>query len=130
MTTHTFTGTATDPLGAVDADVLTYESTATAPQRVVRRSLLEHRVNWGSIVDVTVQGPQFSDVTPQETFETHGLDVPPNDITVSQIFSVYIPCRLTGFRIYKAPNAVATSVPVTLWSGTGTVITTTTIGPW
>ena len=49
---------------------------------------------------------------------------PPNPITLSHIFTVQLPCRFTGCRIYKAPNATATSFPVKLWSGTltGTLV--------
>jgi hypothetical protein len=132
VTTHNFTGTATDTLGAAATDTLAFTSTGSAAQRVVRRSLFANRINWDSAVANSVQGPTFSDVTPQSTSITDGVACPPGQLTVSQIFSVLIPCRVTGFRIYKAPNAVGTSMAVTLWSGvsSGTSLATTTIPSW
>jgi hypothetical protein len=133
MATHTFTGTATDTLAAVDTDTLVFTSTASAASRVVTRSLMANRVNWGSVVDGTVQGPTFSDATPEATNMIGiGVTSPPDPVTVAQIFTVLAPCRFTGCRIYKAPNAVGTSIPVRLWSGvtSGTTLATETIASW
>ena len=47
MTTHTLTGTATDTMGAADTDTGTINSTASAPQRVVRRSFFIFVFNCG-----------------------------------------------------------------------------------
>lgn len=127
MTTHNFTGTATDTLGAVDTDTLAFTSTASAPQRVVRRSLFTNRVNWQGVGNE--KGPTFSDVMPENTSQTAGVACPPGAITVAQIFSVLRPCRLTGFRIYKAPNATGT-VNVAVWNDDGTTTYETTSFAW
>lgn len=133
MTIYDLTGTATDTLGAADTDDLAY----TVPHligspRTVTRSLLANRINWDSVVSSVVQGPTFSDVRPQDLTATEGVVAPPAQVTVSQIFSVLAPCRLTGFRVYKAPNATGTAIAVRLWSGitTGTELAATTIPSW
>lgn len=132
MTTHTLTGNVTDTMGATDTDTATIASTASAPQRVVRRSFFENRLNWGGAVIgvATTLGPTFSD----DTFEgsMDGYACPPSPVTLSIIFKVLRSVKITGCRIYKAPNATATSVPVKLWSGvaSGTELASTTIGPW
>lgn len=140
MTTHTLTGVATDPMAATATDTTTINSTSTAPNRVVRRSLLANRTNWGSAVDATVRGPSFSDDT-TDPFTDVGrpafTNAPPDPLTVGIAFTVEIPCRFTGCRVYKAPNAVnASGVPFAIWSSasgastTGTLLGSQTTAAW
>jgi len=137
MTTHTLTGTATDTMGAADTDTGTINSTASAPQRVVRRSFFENRIMWGSAIDSTIRGPFFTADTVGGPLNDIAQGIvsrvcPPDPITLSTIFEVHQPCRFAGCRIYKAPTAAGTSIPVTLWSGTttGTVLASETIASW
>lgn len=139
MTTHTFTGTATDTMGATDSDTETLNSVASAPARVIRRTMMENRIMWGSAIDPTPKGPSFSDDPAAAVDFLSGRVCPPDDLTVSTIFQVLIPVRFTGCRVYKAPNHVATNVPITLWrsstlvtsqASTGTELGAEDAGPW
>jgi hypothetical protein len=123
MTAHTVTLTTTDPLGASATDTVVINSTASAPLRVVQRSLVKNRILWGSLIDWAPRGPQFSDDDPGATLL---------QTTLGQCFTVEIGCRFTGCRIYKAPNAVGTAVPVGIWSGvtTGTLLGSASAGNW
>ena len=130
MTTYHLTGTATDTMGAVASGSLTFTSTAAAPPRVVKRSFMEHRISWGSVIDQSPKGPTFSDVTQDGTANAFGHTSPPYPVTLGLTFEVLSVVRLTGCRIYKAPNATGTAIPVKLWSGTGTEVATATIPSW
>lgn len=135
MTTHTFTGSATDTMGASASDTATINSTASAPPRKVHRSLMQNRLQWGSAVDTSLRGPTFSDAAAEPFLPRSS---PPDAITLSMIFQVRAPCRFTGCRVYKAPNATG-AISFTLWqsstlvtgpTSTGTVLGTQSAGTW
>jgi hypothetical protein len=130
MTAHNFTGTATDTMGAAATDTLVVNSTATAAPRVVRRSFMDHRISWGPVIDQSIKGPTFSDTLGDGTADRFGRTSPPDSVTLGLTFEVLAPVRFTGCRIYKAPNATGTAIPVKLWSGTGTELATATIPSW
>lgn len=137
MTAHTLTGTVTDPMSATATGSLVVNSTASAPLRVVRRSFMDSRISWGPIIDQSVKGPTFSDVLGDASIDVFGHTSPPTAVTLSTQFEVLAPVRFTGCRIYKAPNAAGTAIPVKLWSAPdyaittpGTQLATTTIPSW
>jgi hypothetical protein len=137
MATFNFTGTVTDPLGVAASDTLAVTSTAPAPLRVVKRSWMANRVNWGSAVDTGTNGPTFSDERAEVTYATQGRTCPPQPVTVSQSFTLdgVTGVRFTGCRIYKAPNAVG-DITVSIWSAatlkasTGTLLGSQVVGTW
>jgi hypothetical protein len=108
MTTHTLTATVTDTMSASDSDTETINSTASAPLRVVRRSFMGNRFQWGGAVDESPRGPSFSDAVltggDDPVPPTAGHECPPDPVTLSLSFKVLIPAYFTGCRIYKAPN--------------------------
>ena len=129
MTTHHLTATATDTMGAAASASLTVADGAAASPRVVRRSMMTHRISWGSVVDQSIKGPSFSDVTQDPTANAYGHTSPTYPVTLGLTFSVLAEVRFVGCRIYKAPNATGT-IPVNLWSPDGTVVATASAGTW
>ena len=98
--------------------------------RTVRRSFMTNRIRWGSVIDSSPRGPIFSDAAP----EVIGFYTAGDPITVSMWWTVDIPVRFTGCRIYKAPNATGVDIPIRLWSQTGAItgsrLASTTVGTW
>jgi hypothetical protein len=106
--TTTVTATATDVLDVTTSSNRTINNTGTVA-RTLTRSLLGQRLNWGSPMDASIQGPTFAtDATPVE---------------LAAAFKVQWTCRLTKVRIYKAP-ALAGTVPVTVWAPDNSVLAT------
>jgi hypothetical protein len=118
---------ATDPLSTSTADTAVLPVGGATAVRTRRRGLFDYRVAWGPVTGVGFpQGPSFQALTVR---------------SVALEFSVLTPVRFVGCRIYKAPNLVGTSIPVTLWSydgaggasvdrGTETVTWVADLGGW
>lgn len=108
------TATATDTLAATDTATPALTVGAGTGQRTVTATMMGDRITFGSAIDGTrPQGPTF-------TNESAGA------LTLGVQFTALRSCRITGCRIYKAP-LVAGTVPVTVWTSTGTKITETTV---
>jgi hypothetical protein len=108
--TTTLTASATDNLNASASATKTVDNTGTVA-RVLSRSLLDQRLNWGSPVS-TDQGPVFaSEVTAYE---------------LAAAFKLQWSCRIRKVRIYKAPDLAGT-IPVTLWAPDNSVMATVSV---
>lgn len=134
MATHNLSASATDSMGASGAANAVATSTAPGAVRVVKRSLWENRICWGSAIDASIEGPFFTDDV------ADGFNINSLPATLAQLFWLDRDVRFTGCRIYKAPNAVGSNIPVSLYEVTGyntqgavdttTLLASTTIPSW
>ena len=108
--TTTLNATVTDNLGAGASVSRTVTNSGTVA-RVLSRSLLGQRLNWGSPVS-TDQGPSFAS-------ETSAYEL-------AAAFRLQWSCRLRKVRIYKAPDLAGT-IPVTLWGPDNSAMATTSV---
>lgn len=117
------TATVTDPLGGSAIDAATIASGGTGGIRTVRVAAFETRVNWGSAVDASVNGPILV------TEGVAGPDyqfAPDGPITLAHTFTMLRDCNIVGARVYKSP-LLAGTITLVLWGPTGTLLTSETV---
>src|SRR6478735_8639301 len=110
------TATATDPLGLSATDTLDVPDGAATGVRTIRTSFLGTRVNWGSVVDAGINGPNLTldDV----------LQAPVGPVTLGASFHVLTTATTPGMRVYKHPLAAGT-VTFGVWNAAGTLLAST-----
>lgn len=109
--TVTFSGSATDTLGATAFDTAVAPVAAGTSAHVATHTMYDNNVVYGSALSQDIRGPVQTVAAAQEIGVTFWLDRP---------------CRGVGAKIWKHPNAAGT-IPVTLWTKTGTSLATTTV---
>lgn len=121
----TFHATATDTLGGTDSVDQVVASGGTVT-RTVRRSLMENRVNWGSVVDandLAAQGPHLST---EGSAGSDYVQAPDGPVTLGHLVQMQRDCDLVGVRIYKVPD-LAGDIGIGIWLSDGTELDTFTV---
>jgi hypothetical protein len=115
----TFHATVTDPLGASASTTQAISMTAAPTSRVLRRTLFENRMNYGSYAVAGFQyaeGPMLTASARLAADITSGT--PTGAATLGLMFTAQWDFRLVAVRLYKSP-AVAGTIHLGVWSVTG-----------
>lgn len=111
------TGTATDPLGALDTDAVTISAGTTGALRTMRSSFFSTRINWGNSITETEQGPL---ATPDP------YNSPVGPMTMAIQLSMVTDARSVGMRLYKHADGHGV-ITCGMWNASGTLLASKTL---